>query len=55
MKNFIRPAILGDLDGLCSLAEAKRKHYESWQPIFHKNAADATHRHREFLNDQLHH
>lgn len=55
MKPLIRPAINGDLDGLCSLAEQKRRHYEAWQPVFHKNAPGATHSHRQFLMDQMHH
>jgi hypothetical protein len=49
----IRRAIESDLDSIAALAEMKRIQYEAYQPLFHRQAANALKDHRVFLKSLL--
>lgn len=46
---MIRKAEERDVDAMASLAAIKREQYETYQPVFHKRAKDATETHRSYL------
>jgi len=45
----VRPASLGDVEAVVELAAARRAHYETYQPVFWRPAADAAARQRPHL------
>ncbi len=55
MNLLIRPAIISDIIEMAKMADQKRRHYEQWQPLFHRPAADAKARHSAYLSGLLHH
>jgi hypothetical protein len=50
---LIRPAIIEDLHAMAELAEAKRRLYASWQPVFHRPHPEARQRHSDFIKSIL--
>lgn len=46
---FIRAADSDDLDGMLALSDARRRQYESYQPIFWRPASDAAEQQRPYL------
>lgn len=49
----IRKAIEGDLKSIALLAAQKRKQYEKYQPVFHKESEKALEIHSVYLKDVL--
>jgi GNAT superfamily N-acetyltransferase len=49
----IRGAREADVPAMEALAEKKRSQYETYQPIFHRQAKDASQKHSEFLKSLL--
>ena len=49
----IRKAEIGDLAGIATLSSLKRKQYEQYQPVFHKEAGGAVELQTNYLKDVL--
>jgi len=49
----LRKAVEGDIEAIALLAAQKRKQYERYQPVFHKEGEKALELHTSFLKDSL--
>jgi hypothetical protein len=54
MNIFVRPAIQADVREMEEMTQAKRRLYEQWQPVFHKEAPGAKEIHTEYMTQFLH-
>ena len=50
---MIRKVVLEDVPAIARLSSLKRKQYERYQPVFHKEAGDAQEKQTLFLKDSL--